>query len=379
MKKTVQSLAKKVAEHQADIDLLHGEIARCEDMLDTADCEDVNVAALKRKRSTEVATAFIDRRPPDTASVDVEILQAEKAAAQASADGQVWAAALPIIRDRIESATVSLRVASEQMTVAVKTAIMVQHDSAQEKYFSAIESMRAAVEEMVSCENTWRHVFHPLHGEKFPGRGATVLGDVRSGGLRVRWNHSLLKEKEISSQYLPGFENGYFPPWWADERNTSFAQEETVKNVAALRSAGYPCALYEAPKRPAIEKKDVVHVLKGTILNEVSKIDGISGAKVVINNRPFTRGDTIAFPASEAAEFVIQGFAKYVDGRSKEDAFRFLRPSGALPAHIRPPSEAVPPQADLPQVSCQYLGDDKGEIPASVNRFSPGFVGINRY
>ncbi|WP_211467301.1 hypothetical protein [Collimonas silvisoli] len=375
----ISAFAKKAAECQSDIDFLNSEITRCEEVISAAGSQHVHIDALKNKRSIEAANAFIDRRQPDISSIDLEISKAEKASAKAREDGRDASVALPIIRDRIALAVAQIKTTNEQLEAAVVTEIMARHDSAQEQYFSAIESMRTAVETMVASEKTWRHVLQPSHNEKFPGRGIAVLSDIRSTGLRVRWQHSLLKEEEISSQYLPGFESSYFLPWWADERNVTFSQAEMVKNIEGLRAAGCPCASYEVPKLMAAGKKDVIEVIHGMISIPTFKINAATGLMELVDDNWVARGETVALPASEAANLVIRGMAKYVDGRSKEDAYRFLHPTDPLPANIQDYRANPRPLREGPQPKVSYEGHADGERPASAGQWTPGLVGINSW
>ena len=249
----------------------------------SAQHEDHRLDALKKQRGEEVANAFIERRAADTAAIDLAISDIAKASELAKADGEAANLAVPVIQARIASLNELLQVANQDVEKAVGAEILTQHDVAEERYFEAIELMRAAAEEMVAAEKTWRHVLRPAPAAKFPGRGAKVLDDIRSDGLRVRWDHSQLRDSSVSNQYLPGFEKTYFVPWWADERNTAFAETQFSNNVREFQLAGYDCTSCPTPIIKAKEKTVVVEMVRGTVETSDSKIDPDTGKKVTVS------------------------------------------------------------------------------------------------
>src|SRR5471032_3356823 len=357
--KNVKSLIKKASTHSAQIALLNGELVRCETVSRAAQHEDHHIETLKKQRGEEVAN-----------------FDAEKASEKALAEGEAARMAIPVINARIASESEQFKAVSHDIVDAVTVEILAQHDTAQERYFAAIETMRLAAEEMVASEKTWRHVLRPAPAAQFPGHGAKVLDDIRSNGLRVRWDHSQLRDSNVSAQYLPGFENTYFIPWWADERNTAFAETQFANNVREFQSIGYDCPPYRQPVIEIKEKTVVVQMVRGTAEQSDIKINAATGAKVTVSRKTFGPGDTIVLSESEAAQFVIGGMANYFDGCTKQSAFRFLRPSKELPAAVTQ-TEQQSDGAEEVQVTIQYDGYAAGEAPGAVFISSPGLANVS--
>lgn len=383
MTKNVQALAAQLASQQQEIDGLNEELARCEAIISAADMHEAEIVLLTRRRTDELANALIDRRAADTAGVDADIAKIQKASVKGASDRIAAGAAIPILKGRIHDACGLMAETNLKLSDAVTQDLVAQHDGAMEKYFSAVELMGAAVEQIVACEKTWRHVLDLNPQVKFPGRGIAVLNDVRTNGIRVRWNHSMLRDPEIASQYLPGYESAYFLPWWADERNTKFAEEKISRNVAAFQEAGFQCSPYINAKSTAAEPRVVIQMLRGTVSNNEIKIDAHTGAKVPQHHKDYGAGDTFALAASEAAGLVVHGFAKYVDGRTKSDAYHFLNPGQPIPSHIHDGYGSGPQMRDdalidgTPKVSVQYEGYAEGEISESVTRSTPGLINVS--
>lgn len=383
MTTNVQSLLEKMLQNQADIDKLKNDLARCESIASATISQDGDISALKSRRSAEVANALIDQRQADTAAIDAEIQKLQKASTKALADREAAAGGIPILKNRIAAAAAQLATTRSDLEDAVTHKIVEQHDQALEAYFAAVESLSDAVEAIVASEKTWRHVFKVGSDANFPGRGMSILKDIRSSGLRVRWDHSMLRDPQVAAGYLPGFENIYFVPWWADERNTQFAESLAAENIRDLQAAGYPIADYPTVGGKAADSKKprsltFVEVIRGTVEDSIHQINSATGRNVLVKKISYRPGQRFATTESEAADLVVKGSAKYVDGRSKEDAYKFLHPGRVMPAHILNPFSTGPalPNDDAPRANVQYEGQSGAESRA-INGLPPSDVKIN--
>lgn len=344
MNLNVQSLVSTMAEEQAELNKMKGDLARCQNIVATASNQDEAIAKLRMKRSQELANALIDQRAANTVEIDTEIAKLQKASAKAQLDSEAASTGIPILQGRIATAATRLAETREQLSQAVTEDIVAQHDQALEKYFAAVDSLSAVVEEIVACELTWRHIFNAGNQEKFPGRGKAILDDVRTGGLRVRWDYSMLRDPKVANGYVPGFEETYFLPWWADERNTQFAVLRVAEKIKNLKADGYPTADY-VKKSESIESRTVVEVIRGNIHSPVQKIDAATGKSVIVDDRYFGPGESLAMGESEAASLVLRGLVKFVDGRTKQDAHEISYPGEAMPAHVQ--NSDLPGSVDL--------------------------------
>jgi hypothetical protein len=261
--KSIQKLLSQIEAQKKSIDRLHADHTAAQSTIENAGAHAATIADLKRERRRIMAEAMIAKKTANTASVDVEIANAEALHSAAHAAANTARDAIDIIAEGERIAQAGMDGLQEQLREAIAVEIVSHHDIAQQKYLAAVAALEEGVSGMVAAQRAWQYARTSLGNVPFPGHGEMVLDEIRTKGLRVPHTASRLADPIIASQYTPDYPNYWYLPAWADPLTQGFADDETRSIVASLRAAGIDCDLPRTAPPP--EKQVKVRILRGTV------------------------------------------------------------------------------------------------------------------
>lgn len=263
--KAITKLLSQIEAQRASIDRLRSDYDSAQKARDSGTAHVAELEALKAQRRTLLAEALVAKKAANTATIDAKIANTEQQHTAAQAAAANASDQLEIVREGIEIAEAELSALTVKLAETVAAEMMSRYEQALEQYRETVDALGVNVAELVAINNAWNHIDNSIGLGNFPGYSQNILEGIRSTGVRVPYTGSRLVDPVVAAGYTDDYKNFLYVPSWADAKTFGFADDQTGKLIAEIKSAGVPCAEQFIKTPPAPAKQLKVRVIHGSV------------------------------------------------------------------------------------------------------------------